>query len=62
MPLEKRTPEWAVSEGVNRDLTQMRTGDQRTTFEIHNCRNATIHSCYLPLSGSIEFQLVNHIS
>ena len=53
MPLEKRTPEWAVSEGVNRDLTQMRTGDQRTTFEIHNCRNATIHSCYLPLSGSI---------
>ena len=37
----------------SRDLTQMRTGGQRTAFEIRNCRNATIHSCYLLLSGPI---------
>ena len=34
-----------------RDLTQMRTGGQKTAFEIHNCRKATIESYYLLLSG-----------
>ena len=36
---------------INR--TKMRTGGQRTAFEIRNCINATIHSCYLLLSGQI---------
>ena len=34
---------------IDRDLTQMRTGGQRTAFEIPNCRNVKIHSCYLLL-------------
>ena len=43
----------ACSKFSNRDLTQMRTGCQRTAFEIHNCRNATIKSYYLLLYGQI---------
>ena len=35
-----------------RDLTQMRTGGQRTAFEIHICRNATIKSSVLASSGA----------
>ena len=31
---------------ITRDLTPMRTGDQRTAFEICNFRNAMIYSCY----------------
>ena len=37
----------------NRDLMQMMMGGQRIAFETHNCRNATIKSYYLLLSGQI---------
>ena len=38
---------------IHRDLTEMRTGGQRTAFEILNYRNATIYRCYLLISGQV---------
>ena len=32
----------------------MRTRDQRTAFEIHNCRNLSIYSCYLQVYRHLE--------
>ena len=42
---------------INRDLSQIRTGRQRTAFETHSHRNATIYTSYLLLSGQFELTL-----
>ena len=45
-----------------RDLAQMRTGDQRTAFDVHNCRNATIIVVTCFFRGKFKLNLHNHLS